>query len=82
MAFPHAQTTAIEGVKVAVPRIEDYVVLKLLAAAADLRRRSRDLADVQYAIEAFPDHAGGILSVAGVRARLRDQYGITGAQLR
>lgn len=81
-AFQHAQTTIIEGVKVAVPRIEDYVVLKLLAAAADLRRRSRDLTDVQYALEAFPEHAAGVLSVAGLRARLRDHYGVTGAQLK
>jgi hypothetical protein len=33
---------------VPVPRIEDYAILKLLAAAADVHRRTRDLADVQY----------------------------------
>jgi hypothetical protein len=82
VAFQHAQTTTIESVKVAVPRIEDYIILKLLAAAADLRRRSRDLTDVQYALEAFPEHARGVLSVAGVRARLRDLYGVTGSRLK
>jgi len=82
VAFQHAQTMTIERVKVAVPRIEDYVILKLLAAADNLRRRSRDLTDVQYALEAFPQRARGVLSVAGVRARLRDGYGVTGSRLK
>ena len=82
VAFQRAQVTTIEGVNVVVPRIEDYVILKLLAAIADLRRRNRDLTDVQYALEAFPEHAHGVLSVAALRARLRDLYGITGAPLK
>lgn len=82
VAFQQAQTTTIENVKVAVPRIEDYIILKLLAAAADLRRRNRDLTDVQYALEAFPEHTRSVLSVAGVRARLRDLYGVTGSRLK
>lgn len=80
IAVQHAETTKIEGVKVTVPRVEDYVILKLLAAAADRRRTARDLADIQYALEAFPDRAS--LSVAAVRARLRDTYGITGSRLK
>jgi len=35
VAFQHARTAVIEGTEVPVPRIEDYVILKLLAAAAD-----------------------------------------------
>ncbi len=81
VAFRESETATIEGVKVTVPKVEDYVVLKLLAAAADHRRRSRDLADVQYALEAYPDRARSTLSVPAVRARLRDLYGISGERL-
>lgn len=80
IAFLNATTTRIEGVRVTVPRVEDYVILKLLAAAADRRRTARDLADVQYALEAFHDRRS--LSVAAIRGRLRDVYGITGTQLK
>jgi hypothetical protein len=80
IAAQHAETTKIEGVKVTVPQVEDYVILKLLAAAADRRRVSRDLADVQYALEAFPDRKS--LSLVAVRGRLRDVYGITGIRLK
>lgn len=82
VALRQAQTATIEGIKVAVPRIEDYVVLKLLAAVADRRRRARDFADVLDALEAFPDLAGGTLSIPALRARLRDVYGIGGQQLK
>jgi len=81
-AFRHAKIAVIEGVKVAVPRIEDYVILKLLAAASDRHRRARDLADVQYALESFPKQCGSTLSIAALRARLRDVYGTSGQQLK
>ncbi len=81
VAFRESETATIEGVKVTVPKVEDFVVLKLLAAAADNRRRSRDLADVQYALEAYPDRLRSTLSVPAVRARLRDLYGISGERL-
>lgn len=80
VALQHAERVTIEGLKVTVPQIEDYVILKLLAAAADRRRRARDLADVQYALDAFPEREG--LSVAAVRARLRDLYGKRAAELK
>jgi len=76
IAFQNASTARIEGTTVAVPRLEDYVILKLLAAMADRRRTARDLADIQYAFEAFPGDAA--LSVAALRARLRDVYGVRG----
>ena len=82
VAARHAEKALIEGVRVAVPRVEDYVILKLLAAASDARRRARDLADVQAALEAFPERARSSLSIAGLRGRLRDAYGIDGLQLR
>lgn len=81
-AFQHAETRVIEGIKVPVPRIEDYVILKLLAAVADRRRFAPDLLDVQYALEAYPESAGGPLSVPALRARLRDLYGIRGDRLK
>ncbi|TMA49630.1 MAG: hypothetical protein E6J83_01315, partial [Deltaproteobacteria bacterium] len=68
--------------ELSVPRIEDYVVLKLLAAAANRRRRARDLADVQGALEAFPERAATSLSIARVRARLRDVYAVQGQRLK
>ena len=80
VAFQNAQTARIEGIEVTVPRIEDYVILKLLAAAADRRRMARDLADIQYAFEAFPQSAH--LSLVALRARLRDLYGIGGQRLK
>jgi len=82
VAFHHANTAVVEGMEVAVPRIEDFVILKLLAAAADRRRRARDLADVQSALEAFAGHEGSRLSVPAVRARLRDLYGLQGQRLK
>jgi predicted nucleotidyltransferase len=83
VAYQHSRTIRIEGVTVRVPRLEDFVILKLLAAAAEIRRRSRDLADIQYALEAFPDEAAdGVLSVARLRARMRDLYGIGGEGLK
>jgi len=81
-AFKHGETRLVEGLRVSVPRIEDYVVLKLLAAAANRRRRARDLADVQGALEAFPERAATSLSIAGVRARLRDVYAVQGQRLK
>lgn len=80
VAFRHATKRLVEGMRVSVPRVEDYVILKLLAAASDRRRSGRDLLDVQYALQAFP--ARKSLSVAALRARLRDLYGVTGEQLR
>jgi hypothetical protein len=64
-----------------VPRIEDYVILKLLAAVADRRRLTRDLTDVQYALVAFPEQKHPSLSIAALRARLRDLYGVRGQRL-
>lgn len=81
VAYEHAQTTKIEGVRVPVPRIEDYVILKLLAAVADRRRLSRDLTDVQYALVAFPEQEHPSLSIPALRARLRDLYGVRGQRL-
>jgi predicted nucleotidyltransferase len=82
VAFQHAEKTTIEGLKVTVPRLEDYVILKLIAAGADRRRRARDLADVQHALEAYPERARDSLAVAAVRARLRDLYDFKGQPLK
>ena len=82
VAFAQAETAIIEGMRVTVPRVEDYVILKLLAAAGDRRRHTRDLADVQYALEAFPARGRTSLSVAGIRARLRDLYEVRGQRLK
>src|SRR6266436_6431070 len=82
VAFHHADTRVVEGIEVTMPRIEDFVILKVLAAAADRRRRARDLADVQSALEAFAARAGSRLSVPAVRARLRDLYGLQGQRLK
>src|SRR6266478_6822478 len=82
VAFHHADTRVVEGIEVTMPRIEDFVILKLLAAAADRRRRARDLADVQSALEAFAARAGSRLSVPAVRARLRDLYALQGQRLK
>jgi hypothetical protein len=82
VAVRHAEKAVIEGVRVIVPRVEDYVILKLLAAVSDARRRARDLADVQAALDAFPDRGRSSLSVAGLRGRLRDLYGIDGPRLK
>jgi hypothetical protein len=81
VAFKHAQVRTIEGFKVTVPRVEDYVILKLLAASADRRRLTRDLADVQYALTAFPERRHPALAIAALRARLRDLYGMRGREL-
>ncbi len=81
VALEQACTTTIEGVKVAVPRVEDYVILKLLAAAADRRRMTRDLADVQDTLAAFPEREHPPLSIPALRGRLRDLYGVRGRQL-
>ena len=82
IAYREAERRNIEGLRVPVPRIEDYVILKLLAADGDPRRRGRDLADVQFALEAHAEHSEGKLSVASLRARLRDVYGVGGEKLR
>jgi hypothetical protein len=80
VAFRDARTAVIEGVRVTVPTIEDFVILKLLAATADRRRRARDLADIQAALEAFPGRE--TLSIAAIRGRLRTGYGMTGERLK
>ena len=82
VAFQHAETAVVEGIEVALPCIEDFVILKLLAAAADRRRRARDLADAQSALEAFAGRAGARLSMPAVRARLRDLYALQGQRLK
>jgi predicted nucleotidyltransferase len=81
VAFEYARTANIEGVSVPVPRIEDYVILKLIAAAADRRRLTRDLADVQHTLAAFPEQEYPALSIPALRGRLRDVYGKRGQQL-
>src|SRR5437762_6306091 len=53
----------------------------LLAAVAGRRRRARDLADVQSALETFAGRAGSRLSVPAMRARLRGLYGLQGQRL-
>jgi len=80
VAFRHATTAMVEGVKVPVPALEDYIVLKLLAAESDIRRRVRDLPDIHYALVAYPDDPR--LTVAAIRARLRDLYGERGDRLK
>jgi hypothetical protein len=83
IAYQHSRTTRIEGVAVRVPRLDDFVILKLLAASEAARRRGRDLTDVQYALEAFPGEAiDGALSVPRLRARMRDVYRVGGERLR
>ncbi len=82
VAYQHAETAKIEGLNVTVPCLEDYVILKLIAAAADRRRRGRDLADVRFAVEAHPRLAHSSLSVASVRKRLRELYGFEGERLK
>jgi predicted nucleotidyltransferase len=81
VAFREAQRATIEGVEAMVPTVEDYVILKLLAALDDPRRMNRDLADVQHVFAAFADRARTTLSVPAIRARLRDLYGIKGERL-
>jgi len=80
VAFQNARKVRIEGIAATVPRLEDYVVLKLLAAAAERRRTARDLTDIQFAFEAFPRDVH--LSLPALRARLRDLYGVRGQRLR
>lgn len=80
VAFQHAARRRIEGCLVSVPRLEDFVILKLIAARAELRRRNRDLADVQAALEADPDSPA--LRVAALRARMRDVYNFDAARVR
>ena len=75
VAFADAESRKIEGVKVTVPRVEDYVILELLAALADRRRRARDLSDVQWGLERYADRIRTTLSIPRIRARLRDRYG-------
>jgi len=82
VAFQQARTARIEGVRVRVPTVEDWVILKLLAAAADARRRARDLADVQWTLQAYPERVATTLSVAAIRGRLRRLYGLAGERLR
>jgi hypothetical protein len=40
VAYQHSRSARIEGVTVRVPRIDDFVILKLLAASTEVRRRS------------------------------------------
>ena len=83
IAYQHGRNVRIEGVTVRVPRLDDFVILKLLAASAEVRRRSRDLTDVQYTLEAYPEEAShGTLSVVQLRARMRDVYRFAGEQLK
>jgi len=81
-AARNAEVARIEGLHVKVPRIEDFVILKLLAAEANPRRRARDLADVQYAIEAYPEESSGRLSIPALRARMRNLYAVSGRRLK
>jgi hypothetical protein len=78
VASRQAEVRKIEGIDVLVPRIEDYVILKLVAAAEDRKRRARDLADVQDALEAGPESRS--LSTSALRARMRDVYGFERAR--
>jgi predicted nucleotidyltransferase len=82
IAFKEAVSRKIEGCEVMAPRIEDFVILKLLAANSEVRRRNRDLADVQSTFFAYAQLCSTTLSIASLRARLRDVYGIDGAKLR
>jgi hypothetical protein len=82
VAIAQAVARTIEGRKVLTPRIEDYVILKLLAAAAEVRRRNRDLADVQSTFFSYRELCATTLSIPSLRARLRDLYGIKDARLR
>jgi hypothetical protein len=82
IAFEHAMPRKIEGCEVLTPRLEDYVILKLLAADDDARRRNRDLADVQSAFFAYPELCDTTLSIPSLRARLRDLYGVKDTKLR
>jgi hypothetical protein len=77
-----AVSRKIEGCEVLTPRLEDYVILKLLAAHSDVRRRNRDLADVQSTFFAYPDLCSTTLSIPSLRSRLRDLYGIEDGKLR
>jgi predicted nucleotidyltransferase len=81
VAYQQAERRTIEGIRVAVPRVEDYVILKLWAAASSHRRRARDLVDIQYVFEAFPGRLKATLSVAAIRGRLRKLYGVSGERL-
>jgi hypothetical protein len=58
------------------------VVLKLIAARADRRRQARDLLDVQFALEAYPELSKTTLAIPAIRSRLRELYGIRGENLR
>jgi predicted nucleotidyltransferase len=80
VAFQHAERRSIEGQAVVVPRLEDYVILKLIAARADVRRRNRDLADVQSALEVGRDNPA--LTIPALRARMRDVYRLEATQVR
>jgi hypothetical protein len=81
-ALKEAVSRKIEGCEVLTPRLEDYVILKLLAAHSDVRRRNRDLADVQSTFFAYPDLCSTTLSIPSLRSRLRDLYGIEDGKLR
>lgn len=77
IAWQDAERRTIEGMRgVAVPRLDDWVILKLIAAHRDRRRRARDLADVQSAVESADDGARERLAIPRLRARLRDRYGL------
>lgn len=72
VAYRQAKLATVDGVRVRVPRIEDYIVLKLIAADAEQRRFTRDLTDVRDALEST---AGSAVSISSLRARMRDLYG-------
>jgi len=82
IAFKEAVPRKIEGCEVPTPRIEDFVILKLVAAHCDMLRRNRDLADIQSTLFAYPELSASTLSIPSLRARLRDLYGIKDTALR
>lgn len=82
VAWRAARARTIEGARVMVPRLEDWVALKLIAALADPRRRMRDLLDVRWAVEGATGSQRRALSIPTLRARLRDAYGLSPVALR
>jgi hypothetical protein len=64
-----------------MPRLEDWVALKLIAALSGPRRRLRDLLDVRWAIEGATARQRRALSIPALRVRLRDAYGLAPTKL-